>query len=83
MRNAFARFSQKSLGGTTINLAEKVRSDTLEFGPHKIMSMTKGLLVDPELKLSPATVDVYYRSMPLFAILTNGSIIDPRNYFGK
>ena len=45
--------------------------------------MTKGLVVDPELKLSPATVDVYCRSMPLFAILTNGSIIDLRNYLGK
>ena len=75
--------NRKGLAAATVNLDGKTKSAALEFAPSEVVSMVKGLIVDPELKLTPVAVEVYCWVMSFFAILTNRDYIYFRNYFTK
>ena len=71
MGSAFGQTNKKNLTDTTTTLEKKIRSGTLGFAPPEVVSMAKESVVDPELKLSLAAVDIYCWGMSFFALLTN------------
>ena len=75
--------NRKGLAAATVNLDGKAKSADLEFAPPEVVPMVKGLVVDPELKLTPVAVDVYCWAISFFAIITNKDYIYFRNYFAK
>ena len=71
MGSAFGQTKKKKLTGTTVLLEGKIRSATLEFAPPEVVSMIKGSVVYPGLKLTSAGVDVYCWGMSFFTLLTD------------
>jgi len=80
MGSAFGCSSREKLAATTVNLEGKIRSATLEFAPPEVLFMGRGLTRELNTELSLPAIDVYYWAMSFFALLTNRSTIDLKNY---
>jgi len=83
MWSAFGGSNRKELAATTMSLEEKVRNFTPEFAPPEVLFMEKDLTKELNLKLYLPGIDVYCWAMSFFAILTNKSNIDLKNYKRK